>query len=323
MKCSKIYEWIDSILKKKWAVLIAWQICSLFLCSIGTICTYIASKYDSTIPLLMMSMGYFVILLCSAWKVPKAEISWWRYIVVSVCAVAGDYTAIQSYNHTSFSSALLLLTTVVFWVAPLSFIVFKRKISLMQFFAILLSIGGSACVLIADGTAGSKWLGNVFALSSAILYAILTVIQELLVHNDSLHLYFFRFSVGALPVAIILSGALEWKTMRDYDWTVESASLTVLYSVLLAVCDFMSPFIMKYSDATTMNISMLTSNFYSLAISILGFGQSASWLYLVGFFCVPIAIIIFSIFEPKDQKKKEEPMPIEENHTDLEEHLIK
>ena len=56
---------------------------------------------------------------------------------------------------------------------------------------------------------------------------------------------------------------------------------------------------MQFSDATTMNLSMLTSNFYSLAISILFFGQKASWLYLVGFFCIPIAIALFTIFAPK------------------------
>lgn len=61
---------------------------------------------------------------------------------------------------------------------------------------------------------------------------------------------------------------------------------------------------MQYSDATTMNISMLTSNFYSLAISILAFGQKASWLYLVGFFCVPIAIVIFTVFAPKEEGEK-------------------
>ncbi|OHT16876.1 Integral membrane protein [Tritrichomonas foetus] len=300
MICESIRAWLDRILRRRWVVLIAWQVCSLFLCAIGTICSYVALHYNETIPLLMMSVTYLILFFSSMWKVPKAEISWWRYLVVSGCVVGGDYTAIQAYNNTSFSSALLLLTTVVFWVAPLSFIIFRRKITIFQFFAILLSMTGSVLVFIADGTAGNKWLGNVMALSSAILYAILTVLQELLVHNDSLHLYLFRFSAGAAPLAVILSGSLEWKLIRDYNWTLESGLLMGLYSVLLSISNFLTPFVMQYSDATTMNISMLTSNFYSLAISIIWFGQPASWLYLVGFFCVPIAIVIFTLFGPKE-----------------------
>lgn len=303
---SKIRAFFDRIFSHKWVVLIAWQVCSLFLCSIGTICSYLSIKYGCTIPLLMMSITYIILLCSSAWRVPKTDISWWRYLVVSVCAVSGDYTAIKAYDTTSFSSALIFITTVVFWVAPLAYFIFGRKINWIQFIAILISMCGSVCVFIADGAEGSKWLGNVLALSSAILYAILTVLQELLVHNDSLHLYLFRFSTGAAPIAAILSGSLEWKVMRDYNWTIESASLIVVYSILLAASDFMSPFVMQYSDATTMNISMLTSNFYSLAISILAFGQKASWLYLVGFFCVPIAIVIFTIFAPKEQKEIQE-----------------
>lgn len=304
MEKSKVRLFFDRLFSRKWVVLIAWQVCSLFLCSIGTICSYLSIKYTCTIPLLMMSITYIILLCFSAYRVPKTEISWWRYLVVSVCAVSGDYTAIKAYDTTSFSSALIFITTVVFWVAPLAYFVFGRKINWIQFLAIVISMGGSVCVFIADGTAGSKWLGNVLALSSAILYAILTVLQELLVHNDSLHLYLFRFSTGAAPIAAILSGAIEWKTIRDYNWTIESGSLIVLYSILLAASDFMSPFVMQYSDATTMNISMLTSNFYSLAISILAFGQKASWLYLVGFFCVPIAIVIFTVFAPKEEGEK-------------------
>ena len=91
---SKIRAFFDRIFSHKWVVLIAWQVCSLFLCSIGTICSYLSIKYGCTIPLLMMSITYIILLCSSAWRVPKTDISWWRYLAVSVCAVSGDYTAI-------------------------------------------------------------------------------------------------------------------------------------------------------------------------------------------------------------------------------------
>jgi hypothetical protein len=45
----------------------------------------------------------------------------------------------------------------------------------------------------------------------------------------------------------------------------------------------------------------LTSNFFSLVISILAFGQKAHCLYLVEFFCVPIAIVLYAWWTPKEE----------------------
>lgn len=290
---------LKRLLSKKWAVLIAWQVVSLLLCCGGTVCSYIATYYVNTIPLLMMCIGYTILLLVSFWRVPKTDIAWWRYLIVALLLLAGDYTGIQAYNTTSLASAMLLVTTVSFWVAPVAWFILKRKITLIQFFAILLGMCGSVMVFIADGTEGNRWLGNVLALASALTYAVGTVLQELLVHNDSMHIYIFRFACGAAPLSAVLSGGLEWKMIRDFEWCWQSVLLILTYSCILVLYDICSPFVMQFSDATTMNLSMLTSNFYSLAISILLFGQKASWLYLVGFFCIPIAIALFTIFAPK------------------------
>ena len=96
------------------------------------------------------------------------------------------------------------------------------------------------------------------------------------------------------------------------------------YSILLALYDFLAPFFMQFSDATTMNLSLLTANFYSLGISILAFGQKPSWLYLVGFFCIPIAIIIFSLLGPKTPGKtpSSEAEELEEKQQDTAQELM-
>ncbi|OHT13365.1 Integral membrane protein [Tritrichomonas foetus] len=295
---------LKRLLQKKWAVLIAWQVISLFLCLGATICSFIATYYATTIPLMMMAIGYTLLLCISCWRVPKTEIAFWRYSIVAILLVAGDYTGIQAYNMTSLASALLFVTTVSFWTAPVAWVILKRKITVVQFFAILLGMCGSVMVFIADGTEGNRWVGNILALISAITYAIGTVLQELLVHCDSIHIYLFRVALTASPISIILTSSLEWKTMRDFEWTWQSVLMTLSYSVILVIYYCASPFVMQFSDATTMNLSMLTSNFYSLAISILAFGQKASWLYLVGFFCIPIAIALFTVFAPKPPEAK-------------------
>ncbi|OHT05889.1 Integral membrane protein [Tritrichomonas foetus] len=310
----EIIRQISKILStKKWAVLIAWQVCSIIMCGCGTICHYLATYYHETIPFLMMAGCYIILLLTSCWRVPKrSKISWWKYLLTSVTLSIGDYVAVLGYNTTSLSSSMLLVTTVVFWVAPLSYYVFGRKINIYQFGAIFLAMTGSILVFVAEGTRGNKWVGNVLALTSAICYSIGTVVQELLVHNESLHTYIFRFSSGATPLAILLSCGFEWNTIKNYYWCTESALLVIGYSVLLAIYDLILSYVMQFSDATTMNLSMLTANFFSLGVSIIFFGQKASWLYLVGFCCVPTAIAIYHVFGMRPKESNDQLLPHEE-----------
>jgi hypothetical protein len=52
-----------------------------------------------------------------------------------------------------------------------------------------------------------------------------------------------------------------------------------------------------------MNLSLLSTNFFSLGISVAVFHQKASWLYIVGFLCIPLAIVIFSLTGPKPESQ--------------------
>jgi drug/metabolite transporter (DMT)-like permease len=102
----------------------------------------------------------------------------------------------------------------------------------------------------------------------------------------------------------VLGGAVEWKQIRDYDWGPMVYTYIGLYAILLAVFYGLMAFILQYSNAIEMNVSLLTTNFYSLLISVLAFGERASWLYLLGFFFVPTAILIFAWFPHPTQTKE-------------------
>ena len=290
---------LDKLLGSQCGVLVAWQLCAIVVCLSGTMCTLIVESFGQTIPLLMLAITYFLILICNVWWWPPSDVSWWKYMLIAICGLGGDWTAVLAYNTTSLASAMLLVTTVIFWVAPLSYFVFHRKINWKQFIAILIAAGGISLVFVADGTEGSRWVGNLLALGSAVCYAISTVTQEKVVNDASVRLYLCRFSVCAFPLAAALSGGLEWKIIYNYDWCWKSVLLILAYSILLAIYYTAVPIILQYSNATVMNLSSLTSNFYSLAISIFFFGSEASWLYLVGFICIPIAIALFVLTEPK------------------------
>jgi drug/metabolite transporter (DMT)-like permease len=272
----------------------------MLLCAINVFNTLLSSRNSHTLPFLQLGISYTFLLLLHVKRYQSSDLPWLGYIVTTIFGCAGDACAIYSYNTTSLSSAMLLSTTVVFWVAPLDFFIQKRRISIAQGIALLIGFTGATVVFIADGTGEMQWLGNVLALSAAILYALSNVLQERLVQFGSVNLYICRFCFFAVPGNLILTGAVEWKEIRDYDWQAVIFVFVFGYAALLAGYYSFQPFIMQFSTAIEMNISLLSSNFFSLLISILAFGQKAEWLYLVGFVCVPVAIVIYYLFPPKD-----------------------
>jgi drug/metabolite transporter (DMT)-like permease len=282
-----------------------WQIASLLLCSVNVFNTLLSGRNGHTLPFLQLAIAYTILLLVHIWRYETTQISWPKYILVSVFACAGDICAIYAYNTTSLSSAMLLSTTVVFWVAPISVFIQKRKVSIVQAIAIFVGFGGAIVLFVADGTGDMKWLGNVLALVAAISYAISNVLQELLVQTGSVTVFLCRFSMFSAPVTMILGGAIEWRGIRDYDWQPVVFGFIFAYSILLAVYYSFIPLVLQYSTAIEMNLSLLSSNFFSLLISVLAFHQKADWLYFLGFLCVPLAIVLYTVCPPRERTAEE------------------
>ena len=282
---------------KKLKTMLLWQVCSIFLCALATICTILTNNIGGTLPFLQLFVSYFSLFIFHVWSKPSSNESWFGYFVVSIFNLGGDIASIYAYTMTSLSTAQLLVTTVVFWVAPLSFIFFKRTLSIVQFLSILLGIIGIVLVFIEDGVGDAKWTGNVIALVSSLCYALATTVEEKLIHEGDIKVYLFRFAMCTTPISIILTLSVELKPIQNYTWNSLSIPLVIAYGLIMAIYYTIVPYIMKNSTATEMNLSFLTSNFFSLFISCIFFGQKMTWLYGLGFLCVPVAITLFCVFQ--------------------------
>jgi drug/metabolite transporter (DMT)-like permease len=283
---------------RRWFVLLMWQIASFALCIVNLFNDRLAVKNGNTLPFLQLSIAYAFVLVSNGFRYEKSDLPWLKYLICSAFTWGGDVAVVYAFNTTSFTSALLLSTTVIIWVAPVSYVLLKRKISILQLVGILIGFGGIVVIFIADEKGSSQWQGNVLATAAGVCYAFANVLQEDLVYKGGVTVFLTRFSVVSVPLNIVLGGAIEWKAIGEYDWDGITFVYVFAYAILLAIWYAGSSFVMQFSNAVEMNVSILTSNFYSLAISILGFGQKANWLYLVGFFCIPAAIIVYALFPP-------------------------
>jgi len=294
-----------SLLEKKWVVMVAWQVCSVFLCGIASVCTWLTKINGKTLPVTQLAISYIILISRNLFFEKPKSIPWGKYFFVSFFNFSGDICSIYAYTMTSLSSSMILVTTVIFWVAPISYFVFKRSVSLCQGFSLFLGFFGVFIVFLEDGAGDTRWKGNIIAIVSAMCYAIATVIQEALVHDANPNTYLYGFSSTITPLSLVSILIFERKDLLSYNWTKGSIILILVYAVLMAVYYMMVPQVMQYSNATEMNLSFLSSNFMSLGVSILAFGQKASIMYLVGFMCVPFAIALYSLYPNSSSDEKQ------------------
>jgi drug/metabolite transporter (DMT)-like permease len=290
---------MERLWARKWFVLVMWQVCSLLITAMNVAATEIISITGQSLPFLELLAAYGLLSLSHSWKIPRTPTTspWWHFAIVGLLNFMGDGFNVLALEYTSLSSTMLLVTTVIFWVIPASYYLLKRRFSVWQILSLFIGAGGIVCVFVADHNDGeSKWLGNVLAVASALAFAGSTVIQELLLQDVSTDVYVSRFSLAAAIISAVVAGGYEWKKIRDFPFTWEPVLLIVAYAVTQTVYYTIDPYVMQHSSAAEMNLSFLTSTFFSLLISIAAYGQKASWLYLLGFFCIPGAIAMFSLF---------------------------
>ena len=158
----------NELLQIHWVTLVGWQVLSATLTAANVFNTLLVEHYSKTLPFLQLVLLNSILLLIHIWRIHRSDISWWKYIIIAIISFVGDVTAILAYNLTSLSSAMLFCSTVVFWVVPVSYLMYRRCFSIWQFLSLILGIGGIVMVFIADGPGDSRWLGNTFALTSAV-----------------------------------------------------------------------------------------------------------------------------------------------------------
>jgi drug/metabolite transporter (DMT)-like permease len=299
--------WMQRLWKRKWFVLSMWQVCSLLITAMNVAATELIILAGQSLPFLELLAAYGMLSLCHSWKIPRTPTSspWWNFTIVGVLNYMGDGLNVLALDYTSMSSAMLLVTTAIFWVVPASCWILKSKFSIWQIISLFLGAGGIICVFLADRTDDqSKWLGNLLAIGSAMAAAGATVFEELLLRNVSTDCYVSRFSLPAAILSGIVCGSYEWRTIRDFPFTWKAILLIVTYGTTQTVYYTIDPYIMQHSSAAEMNLSFLTTTFFSLLISVLFYGQRASWLYLLGFLCIPSAIAMFSLLPLKEKREE-------------------
>lgn len=291
--------------------LVLGQFISLLLCGTA-VSTGILQQRGVNIPTaqsffnyVLLCLVFTTILSCrkegrSLWEVLR---SWgWRYFLIAVVDVEANYLVVKAYAYTTVTSVQLLDCFSLVSVMILSRLVLHTRYRIQH-------LGGAAVCLLGmvglvltdvlvgknDNSASNVALGDVFIIIGATLYGISNVCEEYVVRTyDKVEFLamvgFFGSFINGAQFAILERDEIASLDLTSYK--------TVLPLVVFVICLFLlystMTVVIQLTSATTVNLSILSADFYTLLFGLFLFGYKFHFLYFVAFAVIIIGLAIYS-----------------------------
>ncbi|XP_054806348.1 uncharacterized protein LOC129309029 isoform X2 [Prosopis cineraria] len=220
----------------------------------------------------------------------------WEY-----CALQKATTqVVKAYQYTSLTSVMLLDCWSIPSVMLLTWLFLKTKYRFKKITGVIVCVAGLVVVVFSDVHAGDRAggsnprIGDILVIAGATLYAISNVSEEFLVKNaDRVELMAMLGIFGGIISAIQIS-ILERSELKSIHWSAGATLPFVGFAVAMFLFYSLVPILLKINGSTMLNLSLLTSDMWSVLIRIFAYNEKVDWMYFVAFGAVTIGLVIYS-----------------------------
>jgi solute carrier family 35 protein F1/2 len=226
-----------------------------------------------------------------------------------VADVEANYLLVKAYQYTDLCSVTVLDAFTVPTVMALSATFLHVRYSARQCGAAVLCVAGIVALFASDlirtdASFPQAWLGDVLVLAGAALYGVSNVAQEHLLRQrlDDRVEYLAHLGAYGAAIALIQSAVLEREALSAA-WAGAGGSASGAWErlglgaafVLALTCFYVGvAFLLERgSSATTMNLSLLTSDFWSVAAGLTLLQASPGIVYALAFALVVIGLALY------------------------------
>ncbi|XP_023648378.1 solute carrier family 35 member F2 isoform X2 [Paramormyrops kingsleyae] len=287
------------------------QMLSAMICGSAICSQYLATDFHVNAPMLqnfiyyvLLFLTYSTILACRKGNRNILQIlktGWWRYGLIALADVEANYMLVKAYQYTTLTSIQLLDCFVIPVLMVLSWFILKTRYRAMHYVAVVICLLGVGAMVGADvlsgrdqGSSSDILLGDGLVLVSAVMYAVTNLGQEYSVRQGSL--LDFPGMMGLLGTLIsgIQCAALEQKDIAAIRWNWKIGLLFAAYALCLFLLYSLMPLVIMLTSATTVNLSLLTSDIFSFFFGVFLFHYTFSGLYMVSFVAILVGFVMFN-----------------------------
>ena len=198
----------------------------------------------------------------------------WKYIILAICDVEGNFLVVKAYEYTTLLSCMLLDA----WAIPVClffcWLYMRPKYRLTQLVGILVCVGGLGMLVASDEITDKDWpaasraKGDVFMLVGATLYGFTNATEEFFVRRSPLYEVVGQLGMWGTLINGIQAAGLEHKDMTMASWNGATIGLLIAYTAAMLILYTVAPILYRMASSAYYNISLLTSDFYGLLFGL-------------------------------------------------------
>ncbi|VCX42607.1 unnamed protein product [Gulo gulo] len=287
------------------------QVLSLLICGIGLTSKYLSEDFHANTPVFQSFLNYILLFLVytTTLAVRQGEENllailrrrWWKYMILGLIDLEANYLVVKAYQYTTLTSIQLLDCFVIPVVILLSWFFLLIRYKAVHFLGIVVCILGMGCMAGADVLVGRhQGAGE----SLDIMWLVVLKEEKTFPRRNILDLFLIHFESGMAFLKLlnlvlqlcerICRAIMEHKELLKVPWDWQIGLLYVGFSACMFGLYSFMPVVIKKTSATSVNLSLLTADLYSLFCGLFLFHYKFSGLYLLSFFTILIGLVLYS-----------------------------
>jgi len=290
----------------RWVSFVLGQIISVLITGTGAFSSFLVAD-GIDIPVTQSSLNYILLFLHLPWvarliRRDGLAAPMWRYALWAACDVEANFLVVWAYQYTSIASVMLLDCFAIPCSMMVSCIILGAQYTRGHMVASLICMAGLLLTVTSDivsGKVGSSpkgpvWFGDLLVICGAALYGISNVLQEWTLKGSGRRVE----SLGMLGfwgtlISCLQAALLERSALAEVAWSVEKLLLLLGFQLcLFGMYVLTSAFLMR-ADAALFNLSLLTSDLYSVLFSWKVQHGTVTWMYSAAFITTLSGLVLY------------------------------
>ena len=135
--------------------------------------------------------------------------------------------------------------------------------------------------------------GDLFALLGASFYGISNCFQEYLVSKRPFYEVMGQLAFWGMMINGVQASIFDHQSFRAATWNAQVGGYLTGFTLILLLFYSLAALLFRMSSAAFFNISLLTGNFWGVAIGVKLFHLKIHWMYPIAFILIIIGYLVY------------------------------
>ncbi|ESN99428.1 hypothetical protein HELRODRAFT_66737, partial [Helobdella robusta] len=241
-----------------------------------------------------------------------------KYMFLGILEVEANYFIIKAYHYTSVTSVQILDCLTTPTVLLLSKVILKRSFKWSNYLGVVICLVGAGLLVLSDVLTGNhekselsynlsqSWKGNLLCILGAVLYGVSNICQEAIVCKHGSIEYLAMISYFASIVSGVQFAVFERHDFLKVDFSLLFISLPfAFFALCLVVFYSLMSYAIHKTSAISVNLNLLSSDFFSLLAGIFLFHYKFHPLYFASFSLIIFGVVMYNLQSVKSHYEEE------------------